>query len=127
MGIFSKRNKEKPVELRDFISNALTQLIDGMVSAQEYAQTKGAVINPAERFMSNFEKMSRTEHNQKLVNVIEFDIAVTVAENKQLKGGIGIIVPEISLGYQGLINNQKNAISRISFSIPVILPTQKTE
>jgi hypothetical protein len=127
MGIFSKRTKEKPMELRDFISSTLTQLIDGIVNAQEYAQSKGAIINPSDRFVSNFEKMSRTEKNLKLVHVIEFDVAVTVSENKQLKGGIGIVVPELSIGYQGSINKQKNAVSRIQFSIPVILPTQKTE
>ena len=126
MGIFSRRYKEKPIELRDFISNALTQLIDGIVNAQEYAQNKGAVINPVDKFASDFERMSRTEDLQ-LVHIIEFDVAVAVSENKQLKGGIGIVVPELSFGYQGSISNQKNAVSRISFSIPVILPTQKTE
>jgi hypothetical protein len=127
MGIFSKRNKEKPMEIRDFISNALTQLIDGISNAQEYAQSKGAIINPTDKFMSDFDKMSRTQQDQKLVHIVEFDVAVTVSENKQLTGGIGLIVPEMSIGYRGTIDNQKNAVSRIQFSIPVILPTQTTK
>ena len=125
MRFFAKRQKEKPMELRDFISNTLTQLIDGISSAQEYAKTKGATVNPTEKFVSDFSKMSRTEKNLHLVNVIEFDVAVTVAEDKQLKGGIGIVVPELSLGYQGKLDSQKSAISRVQFSIPMILPTQK--
>jgi hypothetical protein len=125
MGIFQKRSKEKPVELRDFISNSLIQLIDGILNAQAYAESKGAKINPTDRFPSDFEKMSRTEKEFRLVHVIEFDVAVAVTENKQLAGGIGIVVPELNLGYQGKIDRSKNAISRIQFSIPIILPTQK--
>ncbi|MGH2620080.1 MAG: hypothetical protein ACRDHG_05855 [Anaerolineales bacterium] len=124
MGIFSKRNRQKPIELKDFISNTLTQLIDGISIAQEYAQVNGAIINPADRFPSNFEKMSRTDKGLRLVHIIEFDVAVTVAENKQLKGGIGIVVPELSLGYQGMMDNQKSSVSRVQFSIPIVLPTQ---
>jgi hypothetical protein len=127
MGLFSRCNKEKPMELREFISNTLTQLIDGITNAQEYAQSKGAIINPLEGFKSNFEKMSRTLDSLQLVHIIEFDVAVSVAENKQLKGGIGIVVPELSMGYQGKIDNQKSVISRVQFSIPIILPTQKTD
>lgn len=115
------------MEIRDFISNALTQLIDGISNAQEYAQSKGAIINPTDKFMSDFDKMSRTQQDQKLVHIVEFDVAVTVSENKQLTGGIGLIVPEMSIGYRGTIDNQKNAVSRIQFSIPVILPTQTTK
>lgn len=125
MRLFRKRNKEKPIELRDFISNTLTQLIDGIVSAQEYATGKGAIINPQNKFPSDFSKMSRLEKSLQLVHIVEFDVAVTVAEDKQLKGGIGIVVPELSLGYQASIDNQKSAISRVQFSIPIILPTQK--
>jgi hypothetical protein len=125
MRIFSKRAKEKPIELRDFISNVLTQLIDGISTAQEYAETKKAIINPVDKFPSDFDKMSRTEKEFRLVQIVEFDVAIIVAENKQLVGGIGIIVPELSLGYQGKIDNSKSAVSRIKFSIPIILPTQK--
>lgn len=125
MKFFQNRSKEKPIELRDFISNSLIQLIDGILNAQAYAESNGAKINPSEKFFSNFEKMSRTEKGHQLVNVVEFDVAVAVIENKQLAGGIGIVIPELSLGYQGKIDTSKNAISRIQFSIPVILPTQK--
>jgi len=125
MGIFQKRFREKPVELRDFISNTLVQIIEGVSNAQEYALSKDAEINPSEGFASNFEKLSRTLKSHRLVHIVEFDVAVTVAESKQLSGGIGIVVPELSIGYRGTIGNEKSAISRIRFSIPLILPTQQ--
>lgn len=56
---------------------------------------------------------------------MEFDIVVTVGENKAIQGGIGIVVPEVNLGYQAKINSQKSAISRMKFSIPIMLPLQK--
>ena len=121
---FPRRKKEKQMEFRDFVTNTLTQLVDSILTAQEYAKDKGCEINPSEGFPSNFEKMSRTMNDQRLVQIIEFDVAITVAENKQLQGGIGIVVPELNIGYQGEIANQKSAVSRVQFSIPVILPTQ---
>jgi len=124
---FSRRKKEKPMEFRDFIANTLIQLVDGVLIAQEYVKDKGGVINPSEGFPSDFDKMSRTMEKHQLVHIIEFDVAVTVAEDKQLQGGIGIIVPELNIGYQGEITNQKSAASRVQFSMPVILPTQSSK
>lgn len=125
MGIFSKRNKEKPVELKDFISTTLTQLIDGIMNAQEYAKDKGAIVNPEDGFQSDLNKLSRLfGSDHRLVHIIEFDVAVTVAEDKQFKGGVGIVIPELSLGYQRKTDNLRSAVSRVQFSIPIVLPTQ---
>ncbi|MBV6397491.1 MAG: hypothetical protein HFACDABA_03105 [Anaerolineales bacterium] len=112
------------MELNEFISNALSQLIDGITSAQEYAKSKGASINPSDKFVSDYDKISRTEKLQP-VNIVEFDIVVTVGENKAIQGGIGIVVPEVNLGYQAKIDSQKSAVSRMKFSIPIMLPLQK--
>lgn len=112
------------MELNTFVSNALTQLIDGIITAQEYAKSKGASINPSDKFISDYDKISRTQKLQP-VNILEFDIVITVGENKGLQGGIGIVVPEVNLGYQAKIDAQKNSVSRIKFSIPVMLPIQK--
>lgn len=123
MGIFSKRKREKPVELSEFISGTLTQLIDGIAKAQEHARKNNAMIIPSTMFYSDFDKLSRTK-DEDLVHIVEFDIALAVEENKQLKGGIGIVVPEISMGYQGTIKKHKNINNRVQFSIPIILPSQ---
>lgn len=119
-----KKQIANSMELNEFISNALSQLIDGIASAQEYAKNKGASINPSDKFVSDYDKISRTEKLQP-VNIVEFDIVVTVGENKAIQGGIGIVVPEVNLGYQAKINSQKSAISRMKFSIPIMLPLQK--
>jgi hypothetical protein len=36
----------KNVNLSKFVSESLKQIIDGIVTAQEYANSKGALINP---------------------------------------------------------------------------------
>lgn len=47
-----KKQIANSMELNEFISNALSQLIDGIASAQEYAKNKGASINPSDKFVS---------------------------------------------------------------------------
>ena len=55
--------------------------------------------------------------------LIEFDIALTTTEDQNIKGGLGIFVTGIGLGYQGETKTMGSEISRIKFSIPVILPS----
>ena len=111
------------MELKDFVSSTLIQLIDGILDAQKNAKEKGAVVNPEEMFHSDFNKLSRTK-SHRLLQVVEFDIALTIAEDKQLKGTAGAVVAVLGLGYQAQTGDQKSTVSRIQFSVPVILPTQ---
>jgi hypothetical protein len=52
---------EEIMELKDFIADTLKQLIDGVLDAQEYAKEKRAVINPEEKFVSDYSKLSRSK------------------------------------------------------------------
>ena len=125
MCIRKKKDRPKAMELQEFISSTLVQLIEGIVQAQEFAESRGAEIFPEEGFPSDFEKMSRTSKTKRLVNIIEFDVAVVVVENKSLSGGIGVMVPEWNLGYRASMDAGKSVVNRIKFSIPLILPSQK--
>jgi hypothetical protein len=55
--------------------------------------------------------------------MIEFDIAVSTTEIKDIKGGVGIFVSGFGLGYQASKGISGSEISRIKFSIPVVLPS----
>jgi len=125
MCITKRKSPPKAMELREFLSSTLAQLIEGVVQAQEFAKNRGVEIFPKEGFPSDFEKMSRTMKTKRLVNIIEFDVAVVVVENKSLSGGIGIMVPEWNLGYHAKIDTEKSTVNRIKFSIPIVLPVQE--
>ena len=114
------------MELKEFVSGTIKQIIDGVIEAQEYAETKGAIVNP-EIFIhaddSNNLKMTTTDRGfHSYIQIIDFDVAVTSTEGEQEKAGLGIFVAPITVGAQGKFDYTNTVANRIKFSIPVMLP-----
>jgi len=110
------------MNLEQFISETMKQIIDGVSSAQEYARTKDAYINVPIVKTVNTHRM--TDESLPAPQVVEFDIAVTTTGANDLQGGMGIFVAGLGIGYQAKKNNAEEGVSRIKFSIPVVLPSQ---
>ena len=112
------REARAVVTLEDFIATTLEQIMAGVHRAQlsivdEYP---GAHINPP--------LMTRPARRDPAV---EFDVAVTAVEGKKEGGGAGINV--IGIGGGGLhtaTERQTSNVSRIRFTVPIILPDQPT-
>jgi hypothetical protein len=110
------------INLRDFIKETIEQLIDGVADAKEHAETKNAYINvPTIHYAGGMIRINKDSLPEP--QLVEFDIAVTTSEVKDIKGGVGIFVAGVGLGYQANKGTTGGEISRIKFSIPVILPT----
>ena len=101
------------MELRDFVAETLKQIIDGVKLAQEHAKDAGAAINPP-------------SPAHRAPQFIEFDVAVTTTEGDQIKGGAGVFVGPVGLGTQAQSEATSSAVNRIKFSIPLLLPCQRT-
>jgi hypothetical protein len=94
------------MDIKEFVSDTLKQIIDGVVDAQQYAKTKRAVVAPYHDYQKN----------------IGFDIAVTVDESKQKEGKAGITVWSVGGGVSGKTESSSSTVSRIKFEIPIELP-----
>ncbi len=114
------------MELKDFVSETLKQVIEGVKMAQEATKESGGKINPKGIYTTstNSNPQLYTENNE-LVQIIEFDVAITTTEDDKTKGGVGVFVGAFGVGVQGESNNQNSAINRIQFKVPIILPVQK--
>lgn len=104
------------MELKDFVSETLKEIIAGVKDAQEYARQNGACINPAE-----FGTLVKPEHvidmgdgKLSIVQPVSFDICVVDKKTKSGKGGIEIV----SGGFEGT----KGTENRVKFSVAVSLP-----
>lgn len=118
------------MNLSEFVSTALQQVIAGIQEAQDKVSGDGE-INPhiwmAQRPEAN--KQNILESNSgKWIHMVEFDVAVTVAESTGTKGGIGLVVGPVALGSRGESNAESSTVSRIKFEVPVAFPRkQKTQ
>ena len=103
------------MELKDFISQTIKDIFDGVLEAQEYAKGKNAKVNV---------------YQDDSIRKINFDIAVTTSKTNELvgqasaEGGIKKILVA-GLDIEGKHESTKSNISRINFVIPVELPNKE--
>lgn len=110
------------MELKEFIKTALSD-ITGAVSELQAELKNGAVINPTLPYpvsMRTVKALDDSEGNR-VVSDISFDIAVTIADSKGANAGLSVF----SIGIGGKMNSKEQNVSRISFSIPVALPSTR--
>ena len=119
------------MELSEFIHASLVQIAKGIEDANNDLDQSSAIVNPRE--ISNIEKDQRmgfyeTEEGKFVpVNKITFDVAVTASEGTQTKGGLGVVIGAVTLGSQGQSDNKNSSASRLSFSIPMVLPSPEVK
>jgi hypothetical protein len=111
------------MNLREFVSTVLTDIINGVRDAQEEAgksPDSGAIVAPGTYLYPD----GTPEEGSRPQNV-EFDVAVTSEEGKSSKKGLGIVVASIGIGAQGQSEAKSSSVSRIKFIIPLVLPRPK--
>lgn len=103
------------MELKEFIAETLSQIIEGVKIAQEYEN--GDNVNAS---------MAGADFGGHLINVgtygvatrVDFDVSVTA----ETKGGAGAKLTVFGVGVDGGVGHTAASANRISFSVPVRLP-----
>ena len=118
------------MELKEFITESLKQIIEGIIDAQAYAKDKHATINP--------DGLKYDENNNLIVHrhpasldhmpqIIDFDIVVTVTEKEHAKASLGVLTGVLGLGTQAQMESGNTVANRIKFSVPVVFPAHHHE
>lgn len=111
--------------LEDFISDSISQIINGVRRAQEYAEENGAKINPTSlRFVSFHGTTYLDEYNKIPAQIVDFDVAVTTKQEGETSGKVGVFVTFFKAGVEGKEGKENILTNRIKFSIPILLPNQ---
>jgi len=112
------------VDLKDFVSSSLTQIIEGVGDAQKRAAASGAWISPVGKNIPHREgaRKIETPNGVGYLEDVHFDVAITVSDQQQAGGGAGIQIFGAKLGADGNVKYQNEAVSRIQFTIPVVWP-----
>lgn len=113
------------MELSDYISQTLTQIIEGVRNAQEFAKEHGSIINGSNFYQ--FSTESKLADGKHIVQNVEFNVAISITETDDSKGGIGVFAGAFGIGVHGSTGSQIGSINQIKFSIPILLPIQQEE
>jgi hypothetical protein len=111
------------MDLKEFVSQTLSQIIDGVTDAQDSVSGKGGAINP--HLHATHEQLGKQgflNTSEGLAQIVEFDVALTVTEGTGTKGGIGMLAGAVNLGSSGESSAQNSSVSRVRFSVPLRLP-----
>jgi hypothetical protein len=120
----------KQMKLADFIAQTVTEIIDGVARAQEYAKGKGASVNPPHVNWSDtkqaFYLVSGATGPDQAPHLtpIDFDILLTIGEDGKVQGGIGVFAASLGIGVKGEARDYSEAVNRIKFQILAKLPQQ---
>ncbi|WP_054591168.1 hypothetical protein ACCQ14_01785 [Xanthomonas sp. NCPPB 2865] len=112
------------MDLKEFVRETLVQIAAGVRDAQTDVRTLGGIVNPATQNPSTsgnsyFASVDDLHH----VFLVDFDVAVTVAENAGTSAQAKLNVATIlSLGAGGQSSNSSAATNRLTFKVPLALP-----
>jgi hypothetical protein len=112
------------MNLKTFVAETLKEIIDGVVEAGQYYVGKGGEVNSLHIVYRNSEGSQLMDRrNGQIAQMVEFDVALTAAEGTETKGGIGVFAGAVGLGSQGKSDSSNSSVSRVKFSVPILLPT----
>ena len=108
------------MELKEFISETLIQIIEGVTDAQKKTEKSGAIINPA--YTKNQEQKITSHYPY--IGLVDFEVALTNTDEKGGKVGIGVWFANVGAGAQHKTDVKSLAVNNVKFSVPLILPNE---
>lgn len=115
------------MELKDFVTATLTQIVEGVFAAQAVAHQHDARVGSMTSGIStaaSSASLGMIFSEGSYVQIVEFDVALTVTDGTGTRGGIGVLGGFVNLGSAGESKAETTAASRVKFTVPVRLPTQ---
>lgn len=113
------------MELKEFISNALTQIVAGIVEAQEGTKDIEVEICPSDSYTVQMTHINISEGRQAVrcpVYNIEFELLLQESNNKNKGLGIGVYLGNIGIDAKSESGVNKGSYSKVSFTVPVVYP-----
>lgn len=103
------------MDLREFISTTLKDVLDGIEEARKSEFGKGVGTSNHNSLIGTAGRGFLQDHQHHIYTVVDFDVAVTASSSKEGKAGIKVF----GVGADGSISGSNETVSRIKLSVPV--------
>lgn len=111
------------MELKEFITQTLININQGIIDAQEQSKGSGVVINPKNLKKRGINHYELYNGNPVQVQDIEFNVVVNVTEGSDSKIAVGAFSGILSGGASNTNQNNNSTQTTIKFSLPVQFPS----
>ena len=118
------------MELKDFISQTIREIAEGVQAASEQCSDLGVIVNPAVTLGENGDffvpKDNVKEHItvERRVQQIHMDVLVSVTETTTLDSEVEASINVLGANVNGKSEGNTVNSNRVSFDIPVCLPVK---
>jgi hypothetical protein len=110
------------LELQEFITNALVQIVAGIADARDKTSSHDATIGSGRVYGRTDIAGTITDQHGRQWSSVEFDVMLAEASGKDTKGGIGVYLGAVGLGSHGASHSDTETRSRIKFTVPIVYP-----
>lgn len=113
------------MELKEFIKTAITDITEAVSELQRELEN-GTIVNPSiPNPITNITVIDPDNVNiNRRISNIDFDVALTVADTGTIESGGKVGIQIFSARIGGESKSHSENVSRITFSIPIVLPTE---
>lgn len=116
------------MELKEFVMSTISQVIDAVEELNMRYEGKDAVVNPSGPHRLSGESLNMdTKSGNRQVTEIEFDLTVSVEESKDAGGKVNVLACVIGGDVSKSHAEGNSSVSRVRFTVPVMLPTRKVK
>jgi len=112
------------MELKDFVKATLEQIVEGVSMAKETIDSHGGTINPTNVRFNRDGAFNSYNHAMPQDGV--FDVGLTSTDKTGSSEGIGVFLGSISLGKKNDIGAEHVAVTKVKFTVPLVLPAGKS-
>lgn len=111
------------MELKEFITQTLININQGILDAQERTKDSGFLINPKNYKKNNDKNYEVSDGSLSPIQDIEFNIVVNVTEGKDSKIAVGAFTGIFTGGVSNTNQNNNSTQTTIKFNLPVQFPS----
>jgi len=114
------------MELKQFITETLVQISEGIEEAQKVLKERGSEARINTNMTKTVDGHLVTGGRRRAVEFVDFDVAILANEGTETKAGIGLTVASLlKLDAGGRSNQTQGQESRIKFKVPMSYPMHK--
>ena len=111
------------MELKDFITQTLININQGIIDAQEQTKDSDIKINPKNFKQDKYNNYIQYNGAPPTVQEIEFNVVVNVSEGNDSKIAVGVFSGFVSGGASNTDKTNNSTQSTIKFTLPIQFPS----
>lgn len=105
--------------MKDFVSETIVHISQGIKDAANACEKEGVIINPECR--GTAEGIVGIKSNGNAI-ILKFHLGLCESHDSQNKNGIGVFLGNLGIGTSLADESRNNVVSTLDFTIPVVFP-----